>query len=674
MTNTATRRLDAPMMHRAAETRPTSYQEADNSIEVVWSVGAAGLRFDWYDGGYYTEELSMEPGAVRLDRLNTGACVLDSHSSYQLASVLGSIAPGSVSIANGEGVARVRLAQTPDVADTVAKIIAGHIRSLSVSYHVYEFQRTEPVGQPPHMLATDWEPTEVSFVAVPFDAAAQVRQRSTAQGGNPCIIRGAAANPEDLNMPDPTPTPAPAPAPTPAPQPSPAPTPTPTPAPVPEPAPDAQRTAPVGIPASRIFERCGRSTDLGNDFARTLIERNEATPLSEADFERALTDRLIEARATPHIDVRAGPTGTESASYRQAVEDSVTLRANPDFRLPDEGGRTGAQRNEAAREFRGMTMMELARDYCQRTGIAVPSSRLEVAGHALGMRYGALSTSDFALALAAASNKRVRAAFIAAPQTFRPIVSTGTLPDFKPTSIVGLGDAPALLNVPENGEFKRGAISDTGLTFRLYTYGRIIAITRQAIVNDDQNLFGRIPMMFGRKAADLESDLVWGLMLSNPVMADGVPLFHANHNNLAVAGAAITIVSLGAGRQAMRQQTSNEGGYLNIQPQFLVVGPAKEVEAQQILASVTAGTSGAVNPFAGSLTLIVEPRITGNQWFLVADPAAFDTIELDHLLGQEELFTDTRVGFDVDGVENKARLDVGAAAIDYRGFYRNPGN
>ena len=67
-----TRSVTAPMMARAAETRPASFREEDNSIEVVWSVGAAGLRFDWYDGGYYIEELSMEPSAVRLDRLTAG--------------------------------------------------------------------------------------------------------------------------------------------------------------------------------------------------------------------------------------------------------------------------------------------------------------------------------------------------------------------------------------------------------------------------------------------------------------------------------------------------------------------------------------------------------------------------------------------------------------------------
>jgi hypothetical protein len=80
-----------------------------------------------------------------------------------------------------------------------------------------------------------------------------------------------------------------------------------------------------------------------------------------------------------------------------------------------------------------------------------------------------------------------------------------------------------------------------------------------------------------------------------------------------------------------------------------------------------------VNIFAGALQLIVEPRITGNQWYLSADPAAFDTIELSHLDGQEGLYLETQNGFDIDGVKTKARLDVGAAVIDHRGFYKNPG-
>ena len=46
---------------------------------------------------------------------------------------------------------------------------------------------------------------------------------------------------------------------------------------------------------------------------------------------------------------------------------------------------------------------------------------------------------------------------------------------------------------------------------------------------------------------------------------------------------------------------------------------------------------------------------------------------LDALEGQEGVFIETRMGFDVDGVEIKARLDFGAKAIDWRGLYKNPG-
>jgi hypothetical protein len=33
----------------------------------------------------------------------------------------------------------------------------------------------------------------------------------------------------------------------------------------------------------------------------------------------------------------------------------------------------------------------------------------------------------------------------------------------------------------------------------------------------------------------------------------------------------------------------------------------------------------------------------------------------------------TRQAFEVDGIELKTRLDLGATAIDYRGLCRNPG-
>ena len=76
---------------------------------------------------------------------------------------------------------------------------------------------------------------------------------------------------------------------------------------------------------------------------------------------------------------------------------------------------------------------------------------------------------------------------------------------------------------------------------------------------------------------------------------------------------------------------------------------------------------GFVNPATGA-------TVTGSRfhWFLAADPAMIDLVELGYLDGQQGVYTETRTGFDVDGVEVKVRLDVGAKALDWRGFWKNP--
>ncbi len=653
--------------NRSLSITPDSYDADAHTVEAVLSTGAAVTRY------FFAEELEISDAAIDLSRVTGGvAPLLDTHNQFEVGAQLGRII--SARVENGELIGTVQFDQTDAGQLVEARVARGELRAISIGYQVNTWQITSTPGSSDTETwrAMNWQLLEASLVPVPADPNAVVRSahgqhhhgtptqetddmNRNAPGGGVALPPAGASTPGTAVVIAEPARAAEA-----------------APAAVAAPTIIERAVATVGVAASRILDMCGRSPQLGSDFAAELIRANETTPLTEADLLGRVNERLL-APARPTIDARAGATGTESEGYRQAVEDAVMLRANPTMQLTDVEGQTHAQRVAAARDFRGMTMMELARDYCERTGVSVRGmGRLDLAGASLGMRYGALTTSDFANALGAVSNKRVRAAFTAAPQTFRPLVSIGTLPDFKASNIIGLGDAPALLFVPENGEFKRGALSDTGLSYRLQTYGRIIAITRQAIVNDDQKVFGRIPTMFGRKAADLESDLVWGVFLSNPPMSDGNVLFSIAHGNIAAAGGPINVANVGAGRTALRTQTSTEGGFLNIEAEFLIVGPLKETEAEQFLAVVLANQNTNVNPFAGKLQLIVEPRIKDNSWYLSASPDAFDTITLDHLLGQEELFTDTRVGFDVDGVENKARLDVGSAAIDWRGFYKSP--
>jgi hypothetical protein len=63
--------------------------EEARTVDLTFSTGAGVLRTDWYSGKQYLEVLSMDPAHVRLDRLNAGAPLLDSHSAWSVGDVLG---------------------------------------------------------------------------------------------------------------------------------------------------------------------------------------------------------------------------------------------------------------------------------------------------------------------------------------------------------------------------------------------------------------------------------------------------------------------------------------------------------------------------------------------------------------------------------------------------------
>ena len=166
----------AKNFQRAALIRSASFDADANTIEVIWSTGAAVRRFDWWSGEEYDEVLSLDPGAVRLDRLNAGAPFLAAHQSDSLSSVIGSVVKGSARIENARGVATILLSPTKADADTVQKIAAGIIRNISVGYWQHKVVKTESDGGTvARWDVIDWEPLEISAVPIPADAGAQIR-------------------------------------------------------------------------------------------------------------------------------------------------------------------------------------------------------------------------------------------------------------------------------------------------------------------------------------------------------------------------------------------------------------------------------------------------------------------------------------------------------------------
>ena len=111
---------------------------------------------------------------------------------------------------------------------------------------------------------------------------------------------------------------------------------------------------------------------------------------------------------------------------------------------------------------------------------------------------------------------------------------------------------------------------------------------------------------------------------------------------------------------------------------YLIVPSALETTAEQYVTqtNIIYTKPSDFNPFANKLQVLAEPRLDANSttaWYLAGDPGQIDTIEYAYLEGNEGVYLESRIGFDVDGLELKARLDFAAKAIDWRGFYKNPG-
>ena len=649
--------IELPAMRRAADILPSTIDEGDRSIEVVWSTGSRVRRQPLF-GEPFDEELGMDAGNVRLERLNAGAPLLKVHELRTLDAVIGSVVPGSARVENGRGIARVRFSEREDVTPIWNDISGGHIRAVSIGYQVHRFEVSRSANGPELWRAVDWTPFEISAVPVGADPAAGFRSVDPLI---PCVVdRDDAVTKERTSMEETNVTPAPTPI---APEPI---------SRAADPAPDTQAMitqALITQAQTAERERVGTIYDLAGrlglerGLAEDLVTRGVALDEARRVILDTVADTADKTRTFPHVSVPLGGRD-ERVTRRDAVANALLHRYSPTmFTLSD-----------PAREYRGMTLLELSREFLASAGVNVRGmSRDEIATRALH------STSDFPEVLAAVTNKTLRQAYDVYPRTFVPLCRQVLATDFKAMNRVQIGEAPQLLKVSEGGEFKRGTISESKESYRLDTYGRVVGITRQVLINDDLDAFTRIPAMYGTAIATLESDVVWAVFTANAAMADGVALFHATHKNLAATGAALSVAAIGEGRTSMARQTGlDKKTVLNIRPNYLLVPAALELAAEQLIAQnlVPAKTGDVVPQSIRTLTPISEPRldaISASNWYLAANPAQIDTIEYAYLEGQQGAYIETRNGFDIEGVEIKCRLDFGAKAIDWRGLYKNAG-
>jgi hypothetical protein len=290
-----------------------------------------------------------------------------------------------------------------------------------------------------------------------------------------------------------------------------------------------------------------------------------------------------------------------------------------------------------------------------------------------------MTSSDFPKILANTANKSLLAGYDGEESTWKAWCGTGSISDFKQLSIVRPSEMSDLEEVIEDGEYTYGTRDEEREQTRLATYGKLFAVSRQAIINDDLGALTDIPRAHGEAAARKVSDVAYAVLTANGNMSDGVAMFHSDHANLASSGGAPAISTLATAIAAMKIQKDIAGlRVLNIQPRFFIGPVALEGSCEQIFRSTLEGTQAKpneINPYAGKyFTRVYDPRLDSDDakaWYLAGPKGK--TIVVYFLNGNQKPFLETREGFDVDAIEYKVRIDVAAKAVDYRALYKNAG-
>lgn len=629
---------------------PDTFNEEERTVEVVFATESPVRRMTW--DGPVDEILVVDPQSCDLSRFNNGANILDNHDRWGsvIETVLGVVVRGSARIENRQGICKVRFANTDEGKKALEMVKDGILINTSIGYKVFEYQVTKRDSVDEYR-AVSWEPNELSFVPVPADAKAQVR----GEGGQQPIFeqkRNSEMDEDVKTTPNPESVAPPVVA---------APV-NPEPAPAPVDAIAAERSR-----ASAIADQV-RVAGLDTSVASDLISRGISVGDAATQI-LALLGKTTEGQRSTNAGVTAS-TNAVSDEHRRSEDMAygLMIRSGNGQSLTDEQKQRG-------HNYRSMRLLDMASNVIGDTrGLSVS----EIATRAFA------PTSQFPVILEGVLNQTLLAAYQTSTDTWREFCSTGSLSDFRVSKRKQTGSLASLEVINENGEIKRGSVDD-GESESLYleSFGKIIGLTRKALINDDLGAFSRLAGELGRAAARTIEEKVYAVLLANPTMGDGVALFHATHANYvgSGSGAVVSVATLDAARVAMSlQKDVNDRDYLDIRPYVLLCstsqgGQARVVNDSAYDVDVSNKSSFYPNKVRGLFSKIVDtPRISGNGWYAFADPMLFPTLEVAFLDGVQTPFLEMQDGFEIDGKQWKVRLDFGVGAIGWRGAYRNYGS
>ena len=306
-------------------------------------------------------------------------------------------------------------------------------------------------------------------------------------------------------------------------------------------------------------------------------------------------------------------------------------------------------------------------------GKPVPHDRIE-------MLKAGFSTTSLPNALGSSVEKTALSVFLESAANVLAVARVVSASSFKAGKAIRLSATSKLLPVGPTGEIKHGDLNEDSLDYKVGTYARMFAVTREALINDDLSILSDLPLVLGAESARTLNDLFFDTLIANAGSFFGA----GNGNLLTGAGSALSTAGLADAVANLRKRTDRDGRIIGFTPTVLMVPASLETTARSVLYSTTlqrdqtADQQPMGNPHANlNLMLATEARLDADSeaaWYLWSQPLHGAAL-LATLGGRMGAIVETEsTEFNTLGQQWRAYMDIGVNLGEHRAVVKNAGS
>jgi hypothetical protein len=323
----------------------------------------------------------------------------------------------------------------------------------------------------------------------------------------------------------------------------------------------------------------------------------------------------------------------------------------------------------------------------------------------------AMTTSDFPVLFADILDRQLLASYQQIPADWRSFARTNTVRDFRQVKRYAADGGLGLLpEVPEKTEYPEDKLPDVApFTYSVTKKGKRFQLTWETIVDDDLGVMTRLPNNLATSAHNSEYFFATSLFVSST--GPNATYFTSGHANLLTGNPALSVSAMQAAFTLLAAQKDADGNPILVDAAVLLVPPALQVVAENIInaTEILAASGGGpgtgndqlrvANWMRNKVQLVVNPWLPiidttrgSTAWYLLQSPGGMGRpiSEIGFLRGYEspQLFMKdpdaVRIGggsvspldgdFDTDSVQYKVRHVFGGTLLDTKSAVASNGS